>query len=109
MKAFITGSNAYGKPTAESDLDLVVLMTERVRDKLLEFSDYPKGPNPIIRFGKLNIIGVTSELEAAVWLVSTKELETIKESGQTSTRKEAAALIDSLLESVGLGIRPQSG
>lgn len=109
MKAFITGSNAYGKPTAESDLDLVVLMTEHVRDKLLQYSDFPTSPDKILRFGKLNIVGVTSELEAAVWLVATKELETVKQSGPTSTKKKAAALIDDLLASVGLDVRPQSG
>ena len=68
MKAFITGSRAYGQPTSESDLDLVILVDEHTKSLLTTLSDSGKEP---IRFGKLNIIACTSEEEFTVWKYGT--------------------------------------
>lgn len=36
MRSFLTGSYAYGKPRSDSDIDLVVLVTEVFSDYLEE-------------------------------------------------------------------------
>lgn len=83
MKAFITGSHAYGTPHEASDIDLVVLMSPGDMDKLARESgmdgweelsaDY-KIPTACLRFGKLNIICVTEQVDYDVWKEGTEEL-----------------------------------
>ena len=69
MTAFITGSHAYGTPTEASDIDLVILCDEETRSKLDELKDrYPeKMEQKPIRFGRLNLIVVTSQEEYEAW------------------------------------------
>lgn len=66
MKSFITGSHAYGKPTSDSDIDLVIFVDQETKDKLIELSDTGKMP---CRFGKLNLIFTTNEEEYGAWLL----------------------------------------
>lgn len=56
MISFITGSHAYGTPTAESDIDLVVCV-----DNHADFDKLSDSPNKInnygaVMYGKLNLI-----------------------------------------------------
>lgn len=98
MNAFITGSRSYGKPTADSDIDLVVLVDYATAEVLRGFSDQQSvaGP-PVIRFGKLNIIAVTNEAEFAMWKVATETLRRKKNNeGRPIGRDEAKAFIDTL-------------
>lgn len=70
--AFMTGSRAYGTPTEQSDVDLVVLMPREAELALrgaLELPDY--GP---IRCGKLNPIVCNSEAQFAGWRYATDAL-----------------------------------
>lgn len=39
MKAFITGSQAYGEPNEDSDIDLVVFVTPNELTRLRSFAD----------------------------------------------------------------------
>lgn len=62
MKSFITGSHAYGIPTAESDLDLVVLVSSKDATELWKAKDEgSKSP----RFNKLNLIIFETDKEGS--------------------------------------------
>lgn len=69
MNAFITGSHAYGTPNKDSDVDLVVRMSKATLKKLHELSGIKEGEP--LRFGNLNLIACTNDLEMAVWKVGT--------------------------------------
>ena len=71
MKAFITGSHAYGEPHADSDVDLVVRVDHDDLALLRELSGCRKGP---IRFGTLNIIACVSDELYLAWLDGTNAL-----------------------------------
>lgn len=88
MRSFITGSRAYGKPKEDSDVDLVVLvgseqleilksLADNVINKLDEEDEVSDGgPNAAsLRFGKLNLIAVTTDNGFAVWRAGTSFLE----------------------------------
>lgn len=76
MKSFITGSHAYGIPTPESDLDLVVLVSSVDAAKLWAARDESsKSP----RFSNLNLIIFESDVEGgearfALWKQVNDEL-----------------------------------
>lgn len=63
--SFLTGSRVYGTPHEDSDVDLVVLVTEEEKQKLIEESDSGLLP---CRYGLLNVIAVTSEAELQKWV-----------------------------------------
>lgn len=65
---FITGSHAYGIPSSESDVDLVLLLDERTRQILESCSETKKVP---IRYGNLNLILCHSEAEYDSWKLFT--------------------------------------
>jgi hypothetical protein len=98
MKPFCTGSQVYGTPTVESDLDLVVVVSPEDFTLLAQFD--PGGPalvyggaeNGQLKFGKLNLICV-SEAQAPAWAEATAELAAQK----PVTREQAIALIDEKL------------
>lgn len=64
MQAFLTGSQTYTKPTETSDVDLVIYTDEQTKQKIIELSDTGKMP---CKYGKLNIIFVTTPDEWAAW------------------------------------------
>jgi Nucleotidyltransferase domain len=86
MKAFLTGSRAYGTPRIDSDIDLVIFTDVETAGLLQvwgavenaapqgsdEGSDEVYGP---IRFGKLNLIVCTSEEAYRAWVDGTAELK----------------------------------
>ncbi len=114
MKAFITGSRAYGKPTDKSDIDLVVMVSEEVRATLYGLCD--EGPTKMtvraasseiinkgpIRFGKLNLIVCTSEKEYATWKHITDVLYTKSKMNGPVSREEAKGVFTAGYEAVGL-------
>lgn len=77
--AFLTGSHAYGTPTADSDVDLVVRVTDAatLADLLLcaevatAAKDKPASavglPQSSYRFGRLNIILCHTDRQYADW------------------------------------------
>lgn len=67
-EAFITGSHAYGAPTENSDVDLVVLVSPETRDKLIRLSDDKCTP---VRYGNINLIVPMSEAEFRKWKLVT--------------------------------------
>jgi predicted nucleotidyltransferase len=60
--AFITGSQAYGTATPESDIDLVCFVSEGTKRQIIELS---RGLP--IRFGNLNLILETDLTLYAAW------------------------------------------
>lgn len=104
FRAFLTGSRAYGRPTPDSDIDLVVFITEADLEMLTEQSDN-KGqitcddPDYLanmkahsLRFGNLNLLCCTDEKSHAVWREGTRTLKAKK----PVTREDAVRLMHSL-------------
>lgn len=93
MNAFITGSQIYGTPTPDSDVDLVVLMEPDAGFDLATLfgAEIERGKNnyPGAQFlaGSLNIILCTDTDEFDIWQRGTCELEARK----PVTRDEAKA------------------
>lgn len=87
MKAFITGSQAYGTAVAGSDTDLVIFVDEATKGKLQARSENGKYP---IRFGDLNLVCVTTEEEWAAWKLGTARcVKKARESVGSMDKEEA--------------------
>jgi len=69
MKAFLTGSQVYGFPTPESDIDLVVHVS--AADAKFLFSN--KEPGKPLMFGDLNLVVLTDEQDWIAWRAATDE------------------------------------
>lgn len=96
--AFITGSHAYGIPTEESDVDLVMLVEPETLHLLVAlFGDpgtqedlalYNDLPTAQLRVGKLNLIVSTTVRHYRQWLRGTKALK----AQAPVTREQACAM-----------------
>lgn len=96
MKPFITGSRAYGTPTAESDVDLVIPpMISQDQHTIVKLSDNLDIP---IKYGNLNLIIAPTEEAFWLWWKCTKELKQIK----PVTRECAINLIESRFQQAGI-------
>lgn len=69
--AFITGSHFYGKPTADSDIDLAIMCCPETEKKLKELSDSKSFP---IRFGNLNLVTLKTPSEYDAWLAARQRI-----------------------------------
>ena len=100
MKAFITGSHAYGKPHRNSDVDIVILADKGTIDLLEAKSDVGQKP---IRFGKLNIIATDNEKRFSIWQKGTNALRNwYHQRGETVSREEATLMFDMLFLAEGM-------
>jgi len=86
MRAFITGSRAFGYATPTSDLDLVIYADETIKVQLTKLSESER----TIKFGQLNLIVVTSEEEYSAFLLAKKRCLNYK----IDNREEAIAIHD---------------
>lgn len=112
MKAFVTGSCAYGLVKKDSDVDLVVFVSDADMRLLEKFADsgstLAKGRPPSaegeqgiqasLRFGRLNLLCVTDPIAYEVWRRGTVLLE---REGEV-TRDLAVRLFSMLREWAGL-------
>lgn len=79
-RAFVTGSQAYGNPGPNSDVDLVIRCDDLTRDLLLRLADsvdlspHEYGPNHSLRFGNLNVICAVNDAEYDIWAKGTEAL-----------------------------------
>lgn len=80
-KAFVTGSHKYGKPSAASDIDLVVLVSPKDLERLIKLSNYPDVASYglcketyNLKFGELNLLCCTHEVAYDVWRKGTNQL-----------------------------------
>lgn len=80
-KAFITGSHAYGSPTKDSDVDVVLYCDKKTLTKLVElFGDGPtnyKGTVKTIKSGKLNLMLCHNISEFEGWEKGTEVLKCV--------------------------------
>jgi len=84
MQAFLTGSQVYGEPTQDSDVDLVIFTDVDTMLRLQALAETSQtasisGANThksaSIRFGKLNLTVVTNEDEWQAWRLATLALK----------------------------------
>lgn len=68
MKAFVTGSRAYGKPRRSSDIDLVIFCDEETKALLL------KHGGKTFKFGKIQVIPCTDKTTYEIWRKGTEQL-----------------------------------
>jgi hypothetical protein len=98
MRSFLTGSRVYGTPREDSDIDLVIQLPIDDQNKLIEIGDEAgiqlDDEYPQVRFGKLQIIMVTTDWEFAAWKHATQNL--IKQA--PVTREKA---IETIKEALG--------
>jgi hypothetical protein len=106
-KAFVTGSHAYGRPTEDSDIDLVCIASYDAIDMLAkaagkkppsEMTSDAGGDSDSFVFGNLNLICCHNEKSFQVWKEGTETLKKIK----PVTREQAKKLFDKLREEAGL-------
>lgn len=91
---FLTGSQAYGSPTVNSDVDVVVLLTDKepYYEQLEISTTYEDAVT--VRFGKLNIIFVYSQLEYEAWYAATQRMIQWKNKGWPVPKEQAILEID---------------
>lgn len=90
MNAFLTGSQVYGTPTPESDVDLCVQMSWADMNALTRFADSISGSLPDAqKFGKLNLL-ILEDWKFRAWKRGTEDLVARK----PVTREEAIAVLD---------------
>ena len=118
MRAFVTGSYAYGTPGSYSDIDLVVYISSEDWGKLVEKAEppqihidpeYDKFHSLSMRFGPLNLLCcIASENERTIgagekaWAVWREGTSTLKKMSPV-TRDVACKLFDKLRKKAGLG------
>jgi hypothetical protein len=103
MAPFITGSRAYGQPTKDSDVDVVVFMDEGLRNFLrtqIDPNENPgnQPPNYALRFGQLNLICCVYPKQYEAWRRGTLDL--IKE--RPVTRERAIEVLEKIREGLGV-------
>jgi hypothetical protein len=92
MTARICGSWAYGTPNSESDVDVVMQISEEDEAKLREALGLPEWGT--IRVGKLNIIVARTDQQYEIWCQGIEDLK----ARSPVTRDEAIAHFDVLFE-----------
>ena len=115
MNAILTGSQVYGTPTASSDIDMVVLVSQETLNLLAalvnEDEKMPKKGNMnsdgelemtqlTARFGRLNIIVVTREEDWEAWRRGTGVLCRKALGGGTVSKELAIATMRGIREDV---------
>lgn len=115
--AVLTGSQVYGIPKPDSDVDLVILISPRDIEKLRSLAekhdgnhkDSDGGPQTInetsasLRFGRLNLICVSDPLAFEVWRRGTKALcLNLEQTGRAISRDIAVEHFDKLRDWAGL-------
>jgi hypothetical protein len=84
LSAFVTGSRKYGRPTKNSDIDLVIFTSQADCDLLKELSEeanedcngyfYENRAGMSLRFGNLNLIITTTKKHYDIWTQGTHHL-----------------------------------
>lgn len=107
MKSILTGSYVYGKPTRESDVDIVILCdketAEILNDQLRPDSYFGRGNNHpsvdnSVRQGRINLIIETQEKAFNCWVEGTEQLVAKK----PVKRDEAVKLFTKLRKKAGV-------
>ena len=79
-KAFVTGSQAYGRPRPDSDIDIVLWVEPETRKKLFALSEQQRKEGKIPAAGNscyltnVNLVLIDSPDQFDMWEQTTKEL-----------------------------------
>lgn len=87
--AFLTGSRAYGKSTAESDIDIVMMVSEQTRSDLF-YMARSNGSTGSIYLDNVNIIALCDPRQYDAWWAGTQTLCTRQEK---ASRDEAVEVM----------------
>lgn len=99
MNAFLTGSQAYGTPREDSDVDLAIVMTSADLALLRPLVDSTHGSNGAsLRFGRLNLIALPAD-EFVAWKIATERAIAEK----PVTRERAIELIEAEKDKISSG------
>lgn len=111
-RSFLTGSYAYGTPRPDSDIDLVALVSpgeihwlaKAAGDDAHLAKSAPSERNSAsLRFGKLNLILVTTEALYDAWRQDTEDLK----SRRPVTRDEAVRVLKALCDAASETNEPE--
>ena len=102
MKAFITGSRAYGTAMPTSDFDLVIQVS--VEDKAALEAEF----GTTVRAGNLNLICLTTEKEMMAWMLAKEECMTLARPFD-GNREGAVAIHEAWFRKLGLPARSAFG
>lgn len=114
MKSFITGSQIYGKPNEQSDIDLVIFGDNDLKKELRSFQGprtiqaQSKTRNGPIKFGNLNLIVVTDEIEYLAWLHSLRKCRALSLENEVK-KSQAIHIHDEVRNFLGLNYNNNSG
>lgn len=108
FNSFLTGSHVYGRPTKESDVDLVLLVDYDTAEFLRKHSKLKKEP---VRYGNLNLIICETVEEYMAWYMGTKKAENLANSGRPEgvSKEWAKDIIDKFRKELGVQDKGQSG
>lgn len=115
MNALVTGSQVYGTPKSDSDVDLVVLVSvedyailsrnaepdDSIQEKSKNY-DGIGGLRASLRFGKLNVLVTTDPLAFEVWRRGTDELKRDADTNGPVSRAVAVRLFNAMRDHHGL-------
>lgn len=93
LSAFVTGSQVYGTPRPDSDIDIKVFMFPRSQadiNLLGSLADEYVAEYNLVRFGKLHMQLITDPIEFTAWREATERLRSMK----PVTNREATDLIN---------------
>ena len=111
---FLTGSHRYGMPNFDSDIDLVVMMTQEECDRLIaaaggqKHHDYQRDPleaenRVVFRFGELNLIVCLQPSAYFAFKSATECAVKMEESrGYPLSKSEAADLFANIRQEHGI-------
>lgn len=90
QEPFVTGSQAYGVPREDSDIDLVVAVPDELRQYLASVCDNQSGRlgQRSMRFGRLNLLCATTPEQYEAWHAGTTELLSEEESADRDHARE---------------------
>lgn len=96
MKAFLTGSQVYGIPNEESDVDVVLLVEKSTLDMMVRL--LPKGGTNYdgtvvtVMSGKINLILTTTDEEYRRWRLFTETMTAMKPVSKEAAMKAGAIM-----------------
>ena len=95
MNAFLTGSQVYGTPRQDSDLDVCILVADPdICSAIAAVSDPGDGSMGSLVFGRLNLNLFCGEAQFRAWRDATDEMKMEKAAGRPVTRERAIVWID---------------
>jgi hypothetical protein len=87
---FITGSQVYGNPSADADVDIVMLVSKADMHRLIGLSDYEEFP---VRYGRMNLILCGTQDQYDAWKESCQKCKLAALDNNGSIDRDTAVAI----------------